>query len=76
MPLIENDHTVKQIAAAGADPTLGNSVLPRAAEAGSLRLNAEALYGIDDFFIEIAATVKDQILGCCASPKCNPSSFS
>jgi hypothetical protein len=36
MPLIENNHMVEQIAAAIANPTLGNTVLPRASEAGPL----------------------------------------
>jgi hypothetical protein len=34
MPFIKNDHVVEQIAAAVADPPLGNTVLPRTAEAG------------------------------------------
>ena len=58
MPFIENDHMVEQIAAAVADPTLGNAVLPRTSEAGSLWLDAEALYGVDDFFIEVAPRSK------------------
>lgn len=62
MPFIEHDHMVKQIAAAGTDPTLGNTILPRAAEVGSLGLDAKALDGIDDFRIEITATIEDQIL--------------
>ena len=34
MPSIENDHMVEEIPAAVADPTLGDTVLPRASEAG------------------------------------------
>jgi hypothetical protein len=34
MPFIENDYMVEQVAAAVADPTLGDTVLPRASEAG------------------------------------------
>ena len=61
MPFIENDHVIDQIAAAIADPTFGDTVLPRTPEAGSLLLDAEALYGIDHFFIELCAAIKDQI---------------
>ena len=50
---IENDHMVEQITAAVANPALGNTVLPRTAETGSLELNAEAFYCIDHFFIEL-----------------------
>jgi hypothetical protein len=49
MPFIENDHVVEQIPAAVADPALGNAVLPRTAEAGLFRLDAEALHRIDHF---------------------------
>jgi hypothetical protein len=33
-PFIQNDHMVEQIQAAVADSTFGNTVLPRASEAG------------------------------------------
>ena len=58
MPFVENDHMVEQIAAAVADPTLGNAILPRTSKAGSLGLDAEALHGVDHFFIE--AVRRDQ----------------
>ena len=61
MPLIENDHVVEQIAAAVTNPALGDAVLPGATKVGSFRLDAEAPDSIDDFFIEIAATVEDQV---------------
>ena len=63
VPLIQNNYMVKQIASAVADPALGHAVLPRTAEAGSLRLNAEALHSVDHFLIEIGPTIKDQIAG-------------
>ena len=63
MPLIENDYVVKQIAAAVADPSLGNTVLPRTSEAGPLGLNAEALYGVNHLCIELCAPIKDQVAG-------------
>ena len=49
MALIENNHMIEQIPATVADPTLRNVILPRAPEAGSLRLDVKALYCIDDF---------------------------
>ena len=61
VPLIENDHMIEQVTTAVADPALGHGILSRAAVAGPLGLNAKALYDINDFSIEIAATVKDQV---------------
>ena len=58
---IQHDHVVEQIAAAGANPTFGHTVLPGTAEAGSFRLDAKALHGADDFFVEIRTAIKDQI---------------
>src|ERR1039458_1833746 len=43
MPFIQNDHMVEQIASAVANPTLSNTVLPRASEAGPLGLDAEEI---------------------------------
>jgi len=63
MPHIEDDHVVEQVPAAIANPTLCDTVLPRTSEAGSLRLDAEVLYCIDNFIIEIRAAVKDQVAG-------------
>ena len=63
VPLIYDDHMVEQIATAVADPTFDDVILPRTTEAGSLWMNAEALYGIDHFFIELCAAIKDQIAG-------------
>ena len=60
---IENDRMVEQIAAAIADPALGDTILPRTAEAGSLGLNAEALYGVHHLRIETGAAIKDQVAG-------------
>jgi len=63
MLFIENDHMVEQIPAAVANPAFSDTVLPRTSEAGPLGLDAEALYRVDDFFIEVRATVKDQVAG-------------
>jgi hypothetical protein len=64
MPFIQNDHMVEKIVPVRANPALGYAILPWTAETGSLRLDAKALYDIDDFSIEIASAIKDQILGC------------
>jgi len=52
---------VKQIAAAAADSALGDTVLPRTLEAGSLGMDAEALHCVDHFFFELRATIGDQV---------------
>jgi hypothetical protein len=54
---------VKQIAAAVANPTLGNTVLPWTLETGPLWSNAKALHCVDDFLIEARAAIKDQVAG-------------
>ena len=59
MPFVDNDHVVKQVSAAGADPTFCYSVLPWTSEARSLGLNAEALYQVDHFAIELWSTIKE-----------------
>ena len=70
MALMENNHMIEQVATTGADPALGHAVLPRTAEAGSLGLDAEALYRADDFLVEIRAAIKDQIPRCGIVRKC------
>src|ERR1035441_5431916 len=59
--LVENDDMIEQVSPATADETLGDAVLPRAAEAGALRLDAEALDSADSLFAEIRGAVEDQI---------------
>jgi hypothetical protein len=63
MPSIEDKHVVEQFPAAVGDPALGNAVLPRTPEAGSAGLDAEALYCVDHFVIELRATIKNEIAG-------------
>src|ERR1035438_10156086 len=63
MPFVENNHMVKQVPPAIANPTLCNTVLPRTSEAGSCWLDAEALHGVDYFFIEVCAAIEDQVFG-------------
>ena len=61
VPFADDDHMVEKIPAAVADPAFGDTVLPRASKAGSFGINAEALHGVDHFFIEVCAAIKDQV---------------
>ena len=61
MAFIQNDHMVEQIAAAVANPALGNAVLPRTSITCPLGLDAKDFHGIDQFLIELRAAIKDQI---------------
>ena len=69
MALMENNHMIEQVATTGADPALGHAVLPRTAEAGSLGLDAEALYRADDFLVEIRAAIKARGLSNLYAPR-------
>jgi hypothetical protein len=59
--LVEHNHIIEQVPAATANETLRYSVLPRALEAGSFGLDAEALDRVDDFVIEVRAAVEDDV---------------
>jgi hypothetical protein len=48
MVLLEDDHVVEQRSPCAADPSLGDSVLPRARECGSPGLAAKILDRIGD----------------------------
>ncbi len=61
MASVQYDHMIEQIAAAVADEALGHTVLPRAAEAGSFGLDAEAADRFDDLSAEVRSTVEDQL---------------
>ena len=61
MASVQNDHMVEQFPAAVFNPALCNSVLPRTSETRPLGLDAEALYSVDDFLIEVCAAIEDQI---------------
>ena len=63
VPPIENEHMVKQIKLASADPTLGNAVLTRTSEAGALELNAETLQRLIHFVVKLWAAIKDLVSG-------------
>ena len=61
MGLVEHNHIIEQVPAAIANESLRYSVLPRALEAGSFGLDAEALDSVDDFLIEVRAAVEDEV---------------
>src|SRR5450631_4336181 len=61
MPFIHNDHMVEQFLTAVFNPALRISVLAGTSETGPLWLDAEALYSVDDFLIEVCAAIEDQI---------------
>jgi len=63
MPFVEHDHMVDQIPSTVANPTLCDTILPRTSEASPLGLDAEALHRVNHVFLELCATVEDQILG-------------
>jgi len=70
MPIIENDHVIEQVTSAAPHETLCNAILPRALKASSLGLSAETAYRCHDLFVEIAATVEDEIARCGVVRKC------
>ena len=63
MALVDDDRMVEQIPPTVANPSVGNTVLPRTSEAGPLGLNAEALYGVDHLRIETGPAVENQVAG-------------
>ena len=63
MLLVQNNHMIEQVAAAVADPALGNAVLPWAQKTGPLWLDAETLYRLNHFFVELSTAIKDQVSG-------------
>ena len=72
MSFIQDDHMVKQIPAAVANPTLANPVLPWTCETGPLWSNAKALHCVDDFLIEARVAIKDQVAGRRVVGECLP----
>lgn len=63
MPFIHSNHMVEQITTTAADPTLGDTVLPRTSEAGSLGVDPKCLHDIDHSRIEAGTAIKDQVTG-------------
>lgn len=62
--LVENDHMVEQVTSATPHEALCDAVLPWALKAGPFRLNAKTLGRVENFLIEVAAVVEDQIARC------------
>jgi hypothetical protein len=60
MPLVQNDHVVKQLPAHTPNPALGDAVLPRTPKRGSDRFRAVLCDGRDDVGRELRVPVKDQ----------------
>ena len=48
MAFVQDDHMVEQVSTAVSYPAFGDTILPWAAKAGSLGLDAEALHGVDN----------------------------
>ena len=61
MAFVEHNHIIEQVPAATANEALRYSVLPRALEAGSFGLDAEALDRVNDFVIEVRAAIEDEV---------------
>jgi len=80
MPLIENDHVVERIPAAGAYPAFRNTVPPWTSEARPLWPDTEALYGFGQFAVDARCAsseifrehVKDQLAQFLADAFCPP----
>ena len=64
MPFIHHDDVVKEIPAAVANPTLGNTTLPWTSKTGPLWLDAKTLHCEDGFLIEARDAIEDQVAGC------------
>src|SRR5580700_2694884 len=63
MPLVKHNYMIKQVASTIPNPAFGDAVLPRASEARSFRLDAEARNSADYFTVEVRCPIKDQIAG-------------
>ena len=61
VPLVHDNHVIKQVTAAGADEALRDPVLPRTLEGGSLWLDPEAFDSVDDAAVEVRGPIKDEI---------------
>jgi hypothetical protein len=61
MAFVQHDDVIEQVPVAVANPALGNTVLPRASEAGLFGLDAQRLDCLDYLSIEVRGTVKYQV---------------
>jgi hypothetical protein len=62
MSLLKHDDVIKQVSAAGANPTFGDSIPLWTAKTSPHRFDAEAPYRADNFLVEVGAAIEDQIL--------------
>ena len=61
MALVEHNHMIEQVPSATANQALRYSILPRALEARSFGLYAEALDRVHNFVIEVRPVVEDEV---------------
>ncbi len=61
---------IEQFPATVSNPTFGNAVLPRTAEAGPFWLNAKALHGIHPILVAVSTAVEDQVFLCEVPGEC------
>ena len=61
MPFVEHDDMIEQIPSAIPNPAFCDTILPRTAEAGPLRLDAEALHRADNFLVGVRCAIEDQV---------------
>jgi hypothetical protein len=61
MAFIEHNDMVEKITAVTSHKTFCNAILPRTLKTGPLGFDAKTPNGADNFFIEIAAAVEDQV---------------
>ena len=61
--LIEHNDMIKEFSPAASYESLRDAVLPRTAKAGPLRFDPKTFDGTDDFCVEIASAVEDQVFG-------------
>src|ERR1700722_16653860 len=62
MALVHNDHMIEQIAAAVADESFRNSILPGASNRNSNRAHAQTLRGFQNLSLERVLAIEDEKL--------------
>ena len=72
VPLVEHDHMIEQITAAGFHPSLSHSILPRASERSSLGTASHGFDGSNYVETELLVAVEDQLFVRGLERKCFP----
>jgi hypothetical protein len=67
--LVEHNNVIEQVAAAGADESFGNAVLPRAFERSANRFYVEYFRSLYDLSTEGGVAAVNQIARCCVKGK-------